>query len=43
MKEFHYNMYMKNVETLDTMFECLWGTIEQQKASRQKRNLKVDL
>ncbi len=39
MKESHYNMYMKNVETLDT----LWGTIVQQQASRQKRNLKVDL
>ncbi len=35
MKVSHYKMYMKNVET--------WGTIVQQQASRQKRNLKVDL
>ncbi len=37
MKESHYNMYMKNLETLGTQ---LWGTIVQQQASRQKMNLK---
>ncbi len=33
-KNTYYNMYMKNVETLDSV---------QQQASWQKRNLKVDL
>ncbi len=36
MKESHYNMYMKT-------WTQLWSTIMQQQASRQKRNLKVDL
>ncbi len=39
MKESHYNMYMKNVETLDTTMEhhCAAASIT------TKRNLKVDL
>ncbi len=40
MKESHYNMYMKNVETLDTTtgHHCAAASI-----TTKKRNLKVDL
>ncbi len=37
MKKSHYNMYMKKHWTE------IWGTIEQQQASQQKRNREVDL
>ncbi len=40
MKESHYNMYMKNVETLDTAMGHHYAAAS---STTKKRNLKVDL